>query len=143
MNTAERVLSDAHDRAINDIFGCGLALASVLSRPDIDEEIARRLFDVLERLDTAVSALRGAAFEALVAAERDTRPESPARAIRPANSVANSRAPRERGLRHLCHFADDAFAYAMRQDDFRAADHVRHFRSRALAEEWHPSVRLP
>jgi cob(I)alamin adenosyltransferase len=54
---------DVLDRVTNQLFGCGLTLAAVLSRPHLDDEIAKRLRDVVEQLDATLVVIRGAAFD--------------------------------------------------------------------------------
>ncbi len=68
----ERIDVDVFDGVTNRIFGCGLALAAVLNRSDVDDEVAERLGYVLEELDIAVTEIRRAAF-ARVVADRDAR----------------------------------------------------------------------
>ena len=62
--------ADMGDHVINHIFGCGLTLVGLVGRPDVTDEVARRLQDVIDELDMAVSAIRRAAFTARVA-DRD------------------------------------------------------------------------
>jgi hypothetical protein len=64
--SSEHVAASPHDRAINHVFECGLTLAGVLGRPDVSEEVARRLEGVIDELDMAVTAIRHAAFAALL-----------------------------------------------------------------------------
>jgi hypothetical protein len=109
----ERSASDVHDRVINQIFRSGLMLAGILSFQRVDDEVADRLRDVMDALDTAVRELRTAALASLV---RD----------REAQSATPHRAASADGGRRLCRFTvDEVFAYAMRGHDFyRASDHV-------------------
>ena len=61
----ERIAVDLHDRVIGHLFGCGLTLASVLGRNQLDEGITERLHDVLEEIDTVVQEIRNAVFARL------------------------------------------------------------------------------
>jgi hypothetical protein len=54
---------DVFERVTNQLFGCGLTLAAVLSHPDLDDEIAKRLRDVVEEFDATLVVVRGAAFD--------------------------------------------------------------------------------
>jgi len=65
------------DRVINHIFGCGLTIAAILGRPEIGDEVTRRLLGVIDELDMAVTAIRHAAFAALVVDRPSTLPEAP------------------------------------------------------------------
>ncbi len=56
---------EVHDRVINHVFGCGLTLAGIVGRPDVNDEVAGLLQGVTDELDLAVGALRHAAFIAL------------------------------------------------------------------------------
>jgi hypothetical protein len=69
MNPTDLDLSgvDVGDHVINHIFGCGMTLAGIVARPDIDDEVAERLLNVIDGLDMAVSAMRHAALTTLVA----------------------------------------------------------------------------
>ncbi len=66
----EYVVADVHGRAINQIFGSGLTLASLVSYPGVDQHVAQRLCDVIDELDAAVRALRSDALDC-AAADRD------------------------------------------------------------------------
>jgi two-component system, NarL family, sensor histidine kinase DevS len=61
----ERIAADLHDRVIGHLFGCGLTLASVLGRNQLDDRIAEQLHGVIDELDTAVQQIRNAAFARL------------------------------------------------------------------------------
>jgi hypothetical protein len=119
---------ESHDAAINHVFRCGLRLAAVVRRPDVNDEVAQRLGDAIEDLDLAVSVLRRAAFTALVAdrdRHADTSEPDPTIVVAPDPPVAEHLAPTSarRCLRRI--FDDGVFAYAMRGHDFyRASDHV-------------------
>ena len=111
----------ARDGAINHLFGCGLTLAAILGRPDVNDDLARQLGDVIEELDMAVHAMRQAAFTELVA-DRDPRAD---RSLQHATSVIEldptrgTRAAQAAERRRLRRVADNAvFAYAMRGHDF-------------------------
>ncbi len=58
----ERIAADLHDRVIGHIFGCGLTLASVLGRNELDGRIAEQLHDVIDKLDSAVREIRDVVF---------------------------------------------------------------------------------
>jgi hypothetical protein len=61
----DRIAADLHDRVIGHIFGCGLTLASVLGRNQLDDRIAQELHDVIDELDTAVQQIRNTVFARL------------------------------------------------------------------------------
>lgn len=117
--SGERIAAGPHDRAINHIFGCGLIVAGVLGRPDVSEEVARRLEDVIDKLDAAVAAIRDAAFAARV------QDREGASALTAPEPVAEARAALDEARRRLWRFSDDACAYATHGNDYyRTADHV-------------------
>ncbi len=60
-----RVAADLHDRVVGHIFGCGLTLASVLGRNQLDDRIALELHGVIDELDTAVREIRNTVFARL------------------------------------------------------------------------------
>ena len=64
--------ADVLDGVINRIFGCGLELAVVLNRSDVDGEVTERLGHVLDELDLVVADIRRTAFST-VEAERGAR----------------------------------------------------------------------
>jgi len=101
-----------HDRAINHIFGSGLAIAGVLSLHQVDDDTAARLREAIEQLDQALSALRGAAIARIVEDRRTHSTEE-------AGSVPSE------WRRRLCRLSvDEVFAYAVAGHDFyRAGDH--------------------
>jgi hypothetical protein len=68
----EQIAVDVLDSVINRIFGCGLALATVLNTSEVDGEVAEQLLYVREELDLVVADIRRTAF-APVVAERDAR----------------------------------------------------------------------
>jgi len=108
----------ARDEAINHIFGSGLKLAAIIGRPDINEDLAQQLADVIEELDMAVNAMRQAAF----VADGDPRADPPAQpaasAVEP-DRTALVRVAQAAERRRLIRVADDAaFAYAMCGHDF-------------------------
>ncbi len=114
--------AETADCAINHIFGCGLTLAGILGRPDVSHEVARRLHDVIDELDTVVTTIQRSAFTAL-AADREPHPD----AAEPHAIVPDEPAPVAAvmtvatgvGCRRLSRFANDAFfAYAMHGHDF-------------------------
>lgn len=57
-------------RALNHIFGCGLTLAGTLGRPYVDDEVVRRIYDVIEEINLASAAIRCSRFTTFVA-DRD------------------------------------------------------------------------
>jgi signal transduction histidine kinase len=61
----ERIAADLNDRVIGHLFGCGLSLASVLGRHQLDDRITQQLSDVIDELDTAVYEIRNSAFARL------------------------------------------------------------------------------
>jgi len=63
----DRIAADLHDRVIGHIFGCGLTLASVLGRNQLDDRIAQELHGVIDELDTAVQQIRKTVFARLEA----------------------------------------------------------------------------
>ena len=71
----ELAAADVATQVTNRIFGCGLTLAAIMGRPDLSDEVTRRLVDVIEELDTTIVAIRRAVFAAFVAAERDAQSE--------------------------------------------------------------------
>jgi hypothetical protein len=109
----EYISADVHDRVSNCIFGAGLTLASVLSLQRLDDEVAGRLHDAIDALDTAARELRSAAL-ARVVRSRDAGPETPHRAV-----------PND-WRRRLCRVSvNEVFAYAIRGYDFYcASDHM-------------------
>jgi hypothetical protein len=116
---------DAHDQLIGHLFTSGLTLAAVLSLDRLDAEVADRLRDVVERLDTAIGEIRHFALAALV---DDGGAPSPLRLravpTQPERQPLIRLAPHDAPRRTLCRFAvDDTFAYATQGHDFyRAAD---------------------
>lgn len=58
----DRIAANLHDRVIGHLFGCGLTLASVLGRHDLDERIAEQLQSVIDELDTAGRQIRDTVF---------------------------------------------------------------------------------
>ncbi len=117
--------ADVGDRVVNHIFGCGLTLAALVGRPDVNAEVAEQLCGVIEGLDQAVSAMRRAAFAALINDSHRNPNTSNAMAVTdPAPAAARVAAGVRDGRRRLCRFNDDAFAYAMHGHDFyRCSDH--------------------
>jgi hypothetical protein len=61
------------DRVINHIFASGLSLASVLSRLQVDDDIAEHLACVIDELDSAVRELRSDAFDHALRDRDDVR----------------------------------------------------------------------
>jgi two-component system, NarL family, sensor histidine kinase DevS len=61
----DRIASDLHDHVINHLFGCGLTLASVIGRNQLDDHIVAQLYDVVDELDTAVKQIRDTVFARL------------------------------------------------------------------------------
>lgn len=61
----DRIAADLHDRVIGHIFGCGLTLASVLGRNQLDDRIAEELHRVIDELDTAARQIRNTVFARL------------------------------------------------------------------------------
>ncbi len=118
--------ADISDRVITHIFGCGLTLAGIMGRADIGDDVARRLQDVIEELDTALNTIRHAALAALVA-DRDQHPDAPAHDVIVAadpEPVTPVLVGSDGARRRLSRFADDAFAYALHGHDFyRMSDH--------------------
>ena len=119
---------DVDDQVINHIFGCGMTIAAILGRPDTSDEVAKRLLDVIEELDLAVSAIRRASFAAALTAHGAAEVEAVAQAaaiVAASATIADARAPSSDAGRRLSRLGEDAFAYAMHGHDFyRASDHV-------------------
>ena len=61
----DRIGADLDDRVINHLFGCGLTLASVLGRNQLDDRIVAQLYGVIDELDRAVKQIRDTAFARL------------------------------------------------------------------------------
>jgi len=61
----DRIAADLHDRVIGHIFGCGLTVASILGRNQLDERVAQELHGVIDELDTAVQQIRNTVFARL------------------------------------------------------------------------------
>ncbi len=117
--------ADVGDQVINHIFGCGLTLAAIVGRPDVNDDVARRLQDVIDGLDMAVSAIRRAAFTALIA-DQDRRSDAAREVavVAVPDSVAEVGVASSDVRRRLSRFAGEAFAYAMHGHDFyRVTDH--------------------
>ena len=100
------------DHVINRLFSSGLAVASILSRQGVDQEVRDRLWRVIHELDGAIVELRMAALAA-TDAQRGLRAD------------LNSR-------RWFGRFIDDqVFAHAHRGHDFYCArDHTSWARER-------------
>jgi hypothetical protein len=128
VNGEDDCVGRAHDGAINRIFGCGLTLAAMVGRPDLNDDLAQLLGDVIEELDMAVNAVRHAAFSTLVGDRGPLAVRSPqhATSVVEPDPAAGLRATHAAARRRLRRIADDGvFAYAMRGHDFyRAADHI-------------------
>ena len=58
----DRIGADLNDRVINHLFGCGLTLASIIGRNQLDEHIVAQLYGVIDELDTAVKQIRDTVF---------------------------------------------------------------------------------
>ena len=58
----DRIASDLHDRVIGHLFGCGLTIASVIGRNQLDDRIVGQLHAVVDELDTAVKHIRDTVF---------------------------------------------------------------------------------
>jgi signal transduction histidine kinase len=64
----QRIARDLHDSVIQDLFAVGLGLQSIVSRLD-DEQMAERVNEAIDTLDSSVAALRRYIFEL-----KDSRP---------------------------------------------------------------------
>jgi GAF domain-containing protein len=62
LDDQERIARDLHDHVIGHLFGCGLTLASVLGRNELDDRIVEQLHDVLDELDAAIQQIRDTVF---------------------------------------------------------------------------------
>jgi len=102
------------DGVVDQIVGAGLAIASILSLPNVDAEVSGRLRDVLIRLDAAIVDLRSRASSEL--SDRVPLPRIRLHAVPtpPLDALPGS------GMRRqLYGFAlDVVFAYAMHGHDF-------------------------
>ena len=58
---------DLGDHVINHIFGCGMTIAGMIGHPDLNDDLTKRLLDVIDELDMAVTAIRHAAFATFIA----------------------------------------------------------------------------
>ena len=74
----ERIAADLHDAVINHLFSCGLTLASVLSRKQLDDRLTEQLYDVIDELDAAIHDIHDIVFGRLTRDGRATRPTTPA-----------------------------------------------------------------
>lgn len=133
MSEDQPAADDVDDRVINRIFGCGMTIAAILGRPDISDEVSSRLLDVVDELDAAVATVRHAALARALGRRSDEpvavpvhAPVHAARSLSMRNPAADIRVVQADGRRRLCRFAaDEAFAYALRgQDFYRASDDV-------------------
>ena len=61
----ERIAADLHDRVIGHLFGCGLTLASIIGRSQLDDHIVEQLHAVVDQLDAAVKQIRDTVFARL------------------------------------------------------------------------------
>lgn len=60
----EHTAAAMHDRVISHLFSAGLTLTSVISRDQVDEKAAQRLYGVIDELDTAIREMRLTLFAA-------------------------------------------------------------------------------
>jgi hypothetical protein len=116
------IAGDMPDRLVDHIVGSSLAIASILSLPTVDAEVAVRLRDVLKRLDLAIVDLRNRAPSK--SADRVQRPRLGLHAVPTPPETPIDAAPANGLRRQLYGFAlDVVFAYAMHGHDFyRVAD---------------------
>jgi len=70
----ERIAADLHDAVIGRLFGCGLSLASVLGRNQLDDGITIQLHEIIDDIDRAIREIRNTVFARL---GHTTRPDSP------------------------------------------------------------------
>jgi signal transduction protein with GAF and PtsI domain len=115
------------DRALGHVFASTLTLAGVLTLGRVDREVALRLHDAIDELDTAIREIRRGAFEMSIretdegfdAVEREPAISNPGSS----NGLADPRRPEHQ--RQLCRFDDNqVFAYKRGHDLIRVADHT-------------------
>jgi len=70
----ERLAAVMHDRVVHHLFACGLTLASVLARNELDAMVTERLNDVIDELDVSVQEMRHVVFEGLRRKEHTASP---------------------------------------------------------------------
>jgi len=58
----DRTAMEFQDRLVSHLFECGMKLAAVLSRDQVDAEGRRGLQEVIHELDGAIRTVRHAAF---------------------------------------------------------------------------------
>lgn len=58
----DRTAVELHDRLVSHLFECGMQLAAVLSRDQVDAEDRRRLLAVIQELDGAIRTARFSVF---------------------------------------------------------------------------------
>jgi PAS domain S-box-containing protein len=69
----DRIAGDLHDRVIGHLFGCGLTLASVLGRHNLDHRMTEQLHDVIDELDNAIRHIRNTVFESIELSRNTTQ----------------------------------------------------------------------
>ena len=72
LDNDDRIARDLHDQVIGHLFGCGLTLASVLGRHDLDPHITEQLHDVIDELDHAMRHIRDTVFATV-----ERKPDTP------------------------------------------------------------------
>lgn len=61
----ERIAADSHDRVIGHLLRGGLTLAGILGRCQVESEVAERIHEVMNQLDSAVAEIRKTVFDRL------------------------------------------------------------------------------
>ncbi len=115
------------DRALGHVFASTLTLAGVLSLGRVDSEVAQRLHNAIDELDTSIREIRHGAFETQILdpneGSKTVDPEPAISGRRP--SIGEVDSPTPASQRRLCRFDNgQVFAYRRGHDLIRAADHT-------------------